>query len=66
MQMLADDALDLLTISLPPGTGKSTLGIFFLSWMMGRNPDAPNLASAHADMLTRSFYDGVMQIIRDP
>lgn len=66
MQMLADDALDLLTISLPPGTGKSTLGIFFLSWMMGRNPDAPNLASAHADVLTRSFYDGVMQIIRDP
>ena len=66
MQMLADDELDLLTISLPPGTGKSTLGIFFLSWMMGRNPDAPNLASAHADMLTRSFYDGVMQIIRDP
>ncbi|MBQ2768086.1 MAG: hypothetical protein IJF49_08445 [Clostridia bacterium] len=66
MQGLADGELDLLTVSLPPGTGKSTLGIFFLSWMMGRNPDAPNLASAHADMLTRSFYDGVMQIIRDP
>lgn len=66
MQDLADDKLDLLTISLPPGTGKSTLGIFFLSWMMGKRPDAPNLASAHADMLTRSFYDGVSQIIRDP
>ena len=66
MQDLADDRLDLLTISLPPGTGKSTLGIFFLSWMMGKRPDAPNLASAHADMLTRSFYDGVSQIIRDP
>ena len=28
MQDLIDDRLDLLTISMPPGTGKSTLGIF--------------------------------------
>jgi predicted phage terminase large subunit-like protein len=66
MQALIDDDLDLLTISMPPGAGKSTLGIFFLSWVMGKFPDQPNLASAHADKLTRSFYDGVMQIITDP
>ena len=41
------------------GTGKTTLGIFFLSWQMGKYPDMPNLASAHSDKLTRSFYDGV-------
>ena len=35
MQDLIDDRLDLLTISMPPGTGKSTLGIFFLSWVNG-------------------------------
>lgn len=66
MQRLVDDELDLLSISMPPGSGKSTLGIFFLSWVMGKFPDEPNLASAHADKLTRSFYDGVMQIITDP
>ena len=66
MQDLIDDKLDLLTISMPPGTGKSTLGIFFLSWVMGRFPDAPNLASAHSGTLTRSFHDGVMSIITDP
>ena len=55
MQKLVDGELDLLTISMPPGTGKSTLGIFFLSWVMGKFPDDPNLASAHADKLTRSF-----------
>lgn len=66
MQALADGELDLLAISLPPGTGKSTLGIFFLSWIAGKYPDAPSLASAHADTLTRSFYDGVTQIITDP
>lgn len=65
MQDMADDKIDLLTISMPPGTGKSTLGIFFLSWMMGKYPDGQNLASAHSGMLTRSFYDGVMQIITD-
>ncbi len=66
MQDLIDDKLDLLTISMPPGTGKSTLGIFFLSWVMGKYPDNPNLASAHSGILTRSFFDGVLQIITDP
>ncbi|XCH79049.1 MAG: hypothetical protein WHF31_16265 [Candidatus Dehalobacter alkaniphilus] len=66
LQQIEDDALDLLAISQPPGTGKSTLGIFFLSWEMGKYPSMPNLASAHADKLTRSFYDGVSSIITDP
>lgn len=66
LQDLMDDKLDLVTISMPPGTGKSTLGIFLLSWIMGRWPDSPNLASAHSGLLTRSFYDGVSQIIQDP
>nr|DAJ22236.1 MAG TPA: Terminase [Siphoviridae sp. ctYuc6] len=65
MQGLINDELDLLTISMPPGTGKSTLGIFFLSWVMGKYPDSQSLASAHSGMLTRSFYDGVYQIITD-
>ena len=66
MQRLEDDEIDLLTISMPPGTGKSTIGIFFLTWIMGRHPDQPNLASAHSGILTRSFYDGALQIITDP
>jgi predicted phage terminase large subunit-like protein len=63
---MIDDKIDLLTISMPPGTGKSTLGIFFLSWVMGRNPHSQNLASAHSGLLTRSFFDGVLEIIQDP
>lgn len=66
LQEIEDDKIDLLAISQPPGTGKTTLGIFFLSWIMGKYPDIPNLASAHADKLTRSFYDGVLTIITDP
>ena len=66
LQDLEDDKLDILTISMPPGTGKSTLGIFYLSWLMGRHPNMCNLASGHADGLTRGFFDGVLSIIEDP
>lgn len=65
MQGLLDDHLDLLTISMCPGSGKSTAGIFLLSGVMGWWPEEPNLASAHSGMLTRSFYDGVSQILMD-
>lgn len=65
MQDLLDDVLDLLTISLCPGGGKSTAGIFLLSGCMGWWPDMPNLASAHSGILTRSFFDGVNQILTD-
>jgi hypothetical protein len=66
MNSLVDGNLELLSISMPPGTGKSTLGIFLLSWVMGKNPNAPNLVSAHSGTLTRSFYDGALKIISDP
>ena len=66
LQGLIDDDLDLVTVSMPPGTGKSTLGIFFLTWVMGKYPMQPNLASAHSAKLTRSFYDGVLEILTDP
>ena len=66
LQKVEDDEIDLLAISMPPGTGKSTLGIFFLTWIMGKYPHMANLASAHSDKLTRSFYEGVLNIISDP
>lgn len=65
IQKLIDDEIDLLAISAPPGSGKSTLGIYLLSGCMGWFPDMPNLASAHSGILTRSFFDGVSQILND-
>lgn len=47
-------------------THNTTLGIFFLTWIMGKYPDSCNLASAHGDKLTRSFYDGALSVITDP
>ncbi len=66
LQDLEDDKIDILSISLPPGVGKSTLGCFFLAWVMGKEPDACNLASAHGDKLTKGFYSQILTIITDP
>jgi len=66
MQKLEDDKLDLLSISQPPGTGKTTLGMFFLSWIVGKYPMGANIASGHSGALTRSFYDRVNILITDP
>lgn len=66
MQDLVDDKLDLLAVSLPPGTGKSTLKTYLLSWYMGKYPDKPNLDSGHSGAMTKSTYNGVLQILTDP
>lgn len=65
MQQLVDDELDILGISLPPGTGKTTLQIFLHAWMVGRDPEKLNLASGHSGTLTSSIYDGVCSILQD-
>lgn len=65
IQDLIDDKLDILTISLPPGSGKSTLEIFLHSMLIGANPDKPSLASGHSNILTNSIYEGVLGIIND-
>ena len=66
LQDMMDDELDIFCLSVPPGCGKSTLEDFFLS-LVGRSfPNDFNLSSAHSSILTRSLYDGVLEIINDP
>lgn len=62
MQDLEDDVLDILGISMPPGTQKTTLEKFFASWIIGRHPEDYNLFFSHSGDITRMFYDGVLDI----
>ncbi len=62
MQDLEDDKLDILSISMPPGTQKTTLEKFFASWIIGRHPDDYSLFFSHSGDITRMFYDGVIDI----
>lgn len=62
MQALEDDKLDLLALSMPPGTAKTTLEKFFAAWVIGRHIADYSLFYSHSDDITRMFYDGVLDI----
>lgn len=64
--MMVNDKYDIIEISMPPRVGKSSLGLFFISWCIGRNPDSPILATGYAEKITKMFYAGVAEIYDDP
>ena len=66
LQDLADGVINLLTVSLPARVGKSTLGIFYVTWLMGREPDKANVMSGHSDKLTKGFFKECLDILSDP
>ena len=63
-QDILDDKLDILTVSVVPGAGKTTIAEFFLSYFMGLHPDLCNLYVSYtgtiADMFHRSMSDIIM------
>lgn len=65
LQDLFDGKLDFLGVSLPPRVGKSTLCIFFMTFVMGHRPDIANVMSGHSDKLTDGFYRELLSIIMD-
>lgn len=62
LQELADDKLDLLAVSLPPGSGKTTLAIFYLTWLGGKIPNEPMLTGSHSNSFVRGVYDECLRI----
>lgn len=66
LQDLTDDKLDELFLSEPPRIGKTSMLMFFVTWLIGRNSEASNLYSAYSDTITKAFYNGVLETIQDP
>ncbi len=64
LQDLADRKLELLAISLPPGTGKTTLALFYITWLAGRNPEKPILTGSHSNAFLRGAYDECLRIMQ--
>lgn len=62
-QDILDDKLDILTISLPAGVGKTTLSEFFLSYYMGLYPDKCNLYVSYTGTITDMFHRAMCDII---
>lgn len=65
MQRLVDGELDELFISMPPRVGKTTLLMFLVTWLIGRDSEKSNLYSAYSDFITSAFYNGVMEVLTD-
>lgn len=65
LQDLYEGKIDFLGVSLPPRVGKSTLCIFFITWVMGNRPDVASVMSGHSDKLTDGFYRELLSIITD-
>lgn len=62
LQDLEDGTYNLMSISMPPGTAKTTLEEFFASWVIGRDPSGYSLFASHSGDITRMFYDAVQAI----
>lgn len=65
LQDLADGEIKELFVSMPPRVGKSTLALMFVSWLSGRDTEHPNLYSSYSDIITKSFYNGLLEIMTD-
>lgn len=66
MQRLADDELDELFLSMPPRVGKTSMLMFYVTWLIGRDSERSNLYSAYSDVITSAFYNGCLEILNDP
>lgn len=55
----------MLTLSCPPGTGKSTLIKFLLAYIAGREPTRSNMYCSYADGMVKVVYDSVVAIMTD-
>lgn len=65
LQDMLDDKLDILSISMPPGTQKTTLEKFFNSGVIGWFPKDFNLFFSHSGDIARMYYDGVLDIVNN-
>ena len=65
LQDLYEDKIDFLSVSCPPRVGKSTICIFFMSFLMGNRPLVANVMSGHSDKLTKPFYKELLTLFTD-
>lgn len=63
LQDLVDDVFDILGISMPPGTGKTTLALFYLTWIGGKYSDEPTLTGSHSNAFIRGAYDECLRMM---
>lgn len=65
LQALENDELDELFLSCPPRIGKTSLVMFFLLWVQGRDSERSNLYTSYTDSVVGALYSGILEILTD-
>lgn len=47
-------------------THNTSILMFYVTWLVGRDSEKSNLYSAYSDTITTAFYNGCLEIINDP
>lgn len=63
LQDLEDGKFNFYGLSEPPRTGKSTVCIFFVSWIMCKRPDSHNAMGGHSGILAKGFHKELLNLI---
>lgn len=65
LQDLEDRKIRLLGIMMPPGAGKTTIGIMYMIWSGLRHPELSILGGSHSNSFLRGVYDEINRML-DP
>ena len=63
LQRLEERKITLLCISMPPGTGKTTLAEFFMAWTGGRHPELPSIIGSHSNAFLHGVYEELSRLV---
>lgn len=63
--LIINDKIDELFLSMPPRVGKTTLSLFVISWLVGFESDRTNLYCSNSGVLAQAFYQGVLTLLSD-
>lgn len=63
LQDLEERKIEFYGLSLPSRVGKSTMCIFFMSWIMGKRPNSHSAMGGHSGKLAKGFYGELLSLI---
>ena len=66
LQDMEDNKLDVGSLSVVPGSGKTTIEEFFITWVIGRHVDDYSIFASHSGGVCRMFYDAVDALTSSP
>lgn len=60
---IAEGRYPILLVSMPPHTGKSTMGSLFLSWLLGKDPTTSHFVTSYDQRIVKLTADRVKGIV---